>query len=599
MKKVFKPSPQQEAFFQWIEKSSGSCVLEAVAGSGKTTTLIEALKLMQGTIFFGAYNKKIAEEIKEKAPKKAGLNVSTMHAAGFAAWRKVAPRVVIDSNKCRNIYRMTYQSEEMKPLEGAILALVSYAKQAALGLNGSAADDSKWFDLIDHFNVDCLEKDELVVRSAKKILEISVANDTKIIDFDDMIFSPLVHNVKVQEYDWVLIDEAQDTNASRRALALSMLKRGGRLVAVGDRHQAIYGFTGADADALDLIAAAVSAVQMPLTVTYRCPKLVVAEAQKYVSHIIAHETAPQGEVIQFKGDITKSAKPGDAILCRFNAPIIELVYKFIGNGVAAKVEGREIGTSMKTLVNRWKVRSFYDLIERLNNYKERETSKLRAKEKESQAVAVEDKVNCLKVIIKRVEGIDPKCSNPASRICQEIDSIFDDNVNAKCVLLSTIHKSKGREWDNVYFLQTGPSKWARMDWELEQEQNLLYVAVTRSKSVLYMAQAKQEPEEANYTPASSTRTNNHLGKVGEKLELELTYLKTVAFQSVYGMSYFSTFEDATGNTIVWPSSVPCDFEEGKKYLISGTVKSHTSFRDTLQTNLIRCKVVTPKKAKKK
>jgi hypothetical protein len=57
MARPFVPSLQQQSFFDWINTGSGSCVLEAVAGSGKTTTLIEALKLMKGTIFFGAYNK--------------------------------------------------------------------------------------------------------------------------------------------------------------------------------------------------------------------------------------------------------------------------------------------------------------------------------------------------------------------------------------------------------------------------------------------------------------------------------------------------------------------------------------------------------------
>jgi len=73
----FQPSPQQADFFNWIKTGKGSCILEAVAGAGKTTTLIEALKLMQGRIFFGAYNKKIAEEIQARAPKKDNLFIST------------------------------------------------------------------------------------------------------------------------------------------------------------------------------------------------------------------------------------------------------------------------------------------------------------------------------------------------------------------------------------------------------------------------------------------------------------------------------------------------------------------------------------------
>jgi DNA helicase-2/ATP-dependent DNA helicase PcrA len=72
-------------------------------------------------------------------------------------------------------------------------------------------------------------------------------------------------------------------------------------------------------------------------------------------------------------------------------------------------------------------------------------------------------------------------------VCEEIDKIFGDNVGKECVLLSTIHKSKGREWDKVLWLQTGPSPWAKQDWEIEQEVNLCYVATTRAKKELVLA----------------------------------------------------------------------------------------------------------------
>lgn len=491
MSRPFVPSPQQQSFFDWINTGSGSCVLEAVAGSGKTTTLIEALKLMKGTIFFGAYNKKIADEIKVRAPKRDDLFVSTMHAAGFKAWRRVARDVKVDENKCRDLYRdACVRYPHYAPFEQAVLALVSYAKQAAVGVTSNAEDSQVWLNLIEHFDVETGEEDKLVVALAKKLLQKSIAMDYTVIDFDDMIYSPLIHKVRPYEHDWVLIDEAQDTNASRRALALLMLKRGGRLVAVGDRHQAIYGFTGADADALDLIGKAVSAAQMPLTVTYRCPKAVVNHAKLFVNHIEAHPSAPEGKVTVLdaeKTPLVQTAKPGDAILCRFNAPIIETAYAFIAAGVPAKVEGREIGTGLKALCRRWKAKSYAQLRDRLEAFKERETMKFRAKEQESRAAAIEDKVNCLMVLVARVEKIDPKPTNAVERVCTEIDTIFGDNVGVECVLLSTIHKSKGREWKRVFWLQTGPSKWARKDWEKEQEKNLCYVATTRAIEELVLA----------------------------------------------------------------------------------------------------------------
>lgn len=481
---AFVPSIQQANFFKWIIEEAGSCVLEAVAGSGKTTTLIEALKLMSGYIFFGAYNKKIADEIKLKAGVKQGLTVGTMHSAGFSMWKKVAGNVAVDGNKVRNIYRDTFNEEGARIYEGAVTALVSYAKQAGVGCL-IPNDDASYYNLIDHYDVDCLDNDEDVVRRAKIILGASIALDHKIIDFDDMIFCPLYHHVKPFQYDWVLIDEAQDTNATRRALALLMLKRTGRLVAVGDRHQAIYGFTGADADALDLIRNATDAVEMPLTVSYRCPQNVVKEANKYVQHIQAHESAEAGSVSIMKGTILDNAKVGDAILCRYNAPLLNLVYTFIAEGIPAKVEGREIGTAIKTLVRRYKSKSFSVLLDRLSDYCDRESSKYRIKEKENLAIAVEDKVSCIKVIVNRVQKLKPKSTNPIDDVCAEIDSIFGDDVK-DCVILSSIHKSKGREWNTVLWLQSKENRFAVQSWQKVQEKNLKYVAVTRAKQNLIL-----------------------------------------------------------------------------------------------------------------
>lgn len=496
MNTTFTPSIQQDQFFNWILHDTGSCVLEAVAGAGKTTTLIEALRLMNGSIFFGAYNKKIAEEIQARAPQKEQLFISTMHAAGFKSWRRLAKSVSVDGNKCRDIFRAACDRNpdlKYERFESPVLQLVSLAKQSAVGISKRADDAQPWLDLIDHYDIETVDEKtgedntRLIISLARKTLEKSVSLNMSVVDFDDMIYAPLLANVKMYEHDWVLIDEAQDTNETRRMLALRMLKRGGRLVAVGDRHQAIYGFTGADANSLDLIGEAVNAKRLPLTTTFRCPKSVVTFAKKWVNHIEAADSAPEGKVtVGIVSELTKLAVPGDAVLCRFNAPLITFVYQFIAAGIPAKVEGREIGNGLKTLARRWKVKKLTALLDKLEQYKDREIAKYRAKEQESKAAGVEDKVACLAVIVNRVLQVDPNCSNPVDRVCQEIDSIFTEEGGAKVVLFSSIHKSKGREWHKVIWLQTGPSGWARKQWEQEQENNLCYVAATRAKEELIL-----------------------------------------------------------------------------------------------------------------
>ncbi len=73
-----------------------------------------------------------------------------------------------------------------------------------------------------------------------------------------------------------------------------------------------------------------------------------------------------------------------------------------------------------------------------------------------------------------------------SDVVAYIDQLFADNVTGM-ITLSTIHKSKGREWKRVYWLDrigTCPSPYAKQAWEKGQEINLQYVAATRAMETL-------------------------------------------------------------------------------------------------------------------
>lgn len=505
----FAPSTQQSTIYDFIKHGKGSCVVEAVAGSGKTTTLINGLNLMtaKGRVFLGAYNKKIAAEIKLKAAPHPDLFISTFHAAGFSMWRKAYPRVVVEDKKCKNLLKKMKLMETLMQGDDAgvhlqtrseqILSLVSYAKQAGFGCLKPIDSKEEWNKLITHFNVDCFSEEDYVIEKCQSLLRASIATDNEIIDFDDMILAPLVHRVRAYTYDWVLIDEAQDTNASRRALALKMLKPNGRLLAVGDRYQAIYGFTGADSDALDLISQQTKATHLPLSVSYRCPRAVVAYARQWVDHITASDAAPEGIVrTTDEAGVMRDIALGDVVLCRFNAPLVTMVYGFIAKGIPAKIEGREIGQNLKDIALRWKAASNYDrFVEKMEAWQEKETERFTKREEESRIEDLNDKIHCIKIIMNRAKKYRAEITNPCDAICEEIDSIFNDEIDGNYITLSSIHRSKGREWHRVFWLQTPPSHYAVMDWELEQEKNLKYVAATRAMFELVLFEADKKKKE--------------------------------------------------------------------------------------------------------
>jgi superfamily I DNA/RNA helicase len=266
-----------------------------------------------------------------------------------------------------------------------------------------------------------------------------------------------------------------------------MLKKGGRLVAVGDPNQAIYGFSGADNDSLEQIKRDFDAETLPLSVTYRCPKEVVRLAQQYVAGIEAHDTNAEGEVLPLKyDDLVKTVKVGDAVLCRYNKYLVNLAFRLIRNGVPARIEGRAIGAGLVALASKWKVKDLDSLRGRVEGWMSRETKKALAKGNDSKAMQIEDRGETLLVLIDRAEE---QQFHTVVELRRMIEGIFDDRVvHARdMVTLCSVHRSKGMEWKRVFLLgrEELMGRECRQYWQTQQEINLIYVAVTRAQSTLF------------------------------------------------------------------------------------------------------------------
>lgn len=500
---AFEYSPQQQAIMDAVDRVSSNLIIEARAGTGKTTTLLEICKRLGSGAIFLAFNKAISTEISRKLAD-AGLDwksvkSSTFHAVGFQAWVKHAPR-------CRGNVRgekLSLLAEKIGVPQfytPFVKKAVSLAKQTLIGaVPEYPIDDTEvWMVLVEHHDLldlmpqtdDEIDEQEFLDNALAwcvKLLRQSIVESPTMIDFDDMIYMPLYSNLRFWQYDWVLIDEAQDTNRARREIAKRLLRPNGRLIAVGDRHQAIYGFTGADSDALDLIQEEFDCDLLPLTVTYRCPRTVVRFAQVWVPDIEARPNAPEGVLLEL--DYAKFLQiipePGDAILCRTMKPIVKLAFGYLKRHIACHIEGREIGAGLISLARRWKsAQTLAELNDWLEKYLDNERMKLLSQHKEAKFATIEDKVTTLQVLCSSL-GAD---QHPEAVIAL-ITKLFKDSegLAKQTTTLSTIHKAKGREWERVYLLgrkQLMPSPYAKQDWQLEQEDNLAYVAVTRTKSEL-------------------------------------------------------------------------------------------------------------------
>ena len=506
---------QQLAAVQWTHQSSGNLILEAVAGSGKTFTIIEMLIAInhhfpQARCALMSFNAKVRDELKERVRTKNIRNteVNTVHGFAFTAFKShFGPRKP-NSYKLPDLldpllkqFKLTYK------FSPPICQAVSIAKDTGMELffpNTTA----EWKKLIDYHDISW-DEDKLplgaFINLCADLFRLSTQNTDKI-DFSDMIWMPLKHGLQFPQFDFVFIDEAQDTNATRREVAKRMLKQGndnvvqeafavalkkGRLIAVGDRHQAIYGFTGADNDALDILKKEFNAAELPLSTCFRCSKSVIRHAQSIVPHIQPRTGAIEGAVnlqmpeYNFHQNLFSQSFPDlqrSAILCRKNAPLISLAFQLLSKRIPCRIEGRDVGQELIRLCK--KHSSPGDSKQKLSQSLQLHLNQQAQKLSPYKLDLLSDKITAINSILQL-----PFITS-VNQLYQEIEQVFSDYDPTKPprLTLSSVHKSKGLEWPTVYLFGRNlwmPSQYATQPWMEEQEQNLIYVAITRAKETLY------------------------------------------------------------------------------------------------------------------
>lgn len=498
----FQPNAQQQDLLRWARDCQGSLNLIARAGTGKSTALMLLVRYLVSLfhprsqyprIFMGAFNKAIATELAEKMGFIPGVEVSTMHALGFKLCKNILQgRIEIDSRKVKGLVHKLCPWD--KKYKEVLSDLVGYAKQSGFGVKGcpDLKDKQAWTDIADHYDVwdevPVGVSPEKLFNDAYKVYtqSLTLCQTECRIDFDDMILVPLIFggDYKPELYDWVLVDEAQDQNKVRRLLAELVLKTGGRMVTVGDEKQAIYGFSGASHDSMDQIKKAMSAKELPLSITYRCPKLVVEKAQQWVPDIQAHGSAPDGVITPLHHSKLweQQFSSNDVILCRNTRPLVGIAQRLRKLGVPCVVEGNS-GRTIIGLITKWGEITVGELKKKLDLYLVEQKAKWTAKERPDKIEAAEERVGQVRDMAHGLGDVEP-----IRKLVQRVESLFGQGDDDRDVLrLCTIHRSKGREWDRVFWIGPEyyhPSKWAKSKWAISQEKNLEYVAVTRTKKEL-------------------------------------------------------------------------------------------------------------------
>lgn len=438
-----KPTKQQQKAIT----TEGNILLSALAGCAKTSTLeMIAASLSETDALYLAFNKRTAEEAKKKLPK--WVEVKTLNALGHQAWaKKIGRRPSLSISK---VYFLAKEAD----YEMSVVTAVNMARNYGLGGKfATFSADTSWSDVQE------LTGKEFCAKKAANLLELSVkAAFNGKIDFNDQIYMSCCYGGGFTKRDLVFVDEAQDLSPMNLRMVEKTTKN--RIIAVGDPNQSIYAFRGAAADALEEIKKKYNPIVLPLTINFRCSQEVVRYVNKFIPELCTHPNAPKGSVSTAGSFNLASIPPQSAVLCRNNAPLFRAGIKLLAAGRAAIYFG---STALKKSVSK-----MLDKVEEDPFYLEKQ-SELALRLLPSKAEALNDRILCCKALI---ESGEPK--KKLNTLCAK---------RTAEIVLSTGHRAKGFEWDNVFLLDKHliPSKYAKSEVALQQERNLLYVMCTRAK----------------------------------------------------------------------------------------------------------------------
>lgn len=476
-----------------------------------TTTLVSCMKLIPSSqkCLFLAFNKSIVDTLSERVKGHPNCFVKTMHSLGYLMIRRnLGSNISIDEYKYRtyvkaNISKLTsvvgipMTKAQVNAYIESIISLINFARY------NMAQSEKEIEALALKYDIPINYDEPSVVRKALKWGR----EHTQTIDYTDMVWLPTELSLKPMglQYDWVLSDECQDFSIAYIQLMKKCFKKGTRFICVGDEKQSINQFAGASEDAFQSLCNYPNTTVFELPITYRCPTSVVDLAKHYVSNIMARDGAPNGFILN---DVhVKDLKSGDMVLSRTKAPLLSLYTRLLRDNVECYIKGTDMGPSLikmiepidKTRLSRDLrkdgifVRLYDELFTERNKLMKRFGLSKKDATLSSKIMEMYDSISSLMILSENL--------NTKRELINHINEIF--NGDNRGIMLSTIHKAKGLEANNVYILcrSAMPSKLAKSKWQLQQEENLIYVAITRTKNILgYVSEKDVPPSGSNQDP---------------------------------------------------------------------------------------------------
>lgn len=552
---AMQPTAAQKNIYDFIEHGKGNGIIDAVAGAGKTTTLMACIMHTPdiNDVLFCAFNRSIRDEIHRKFRRnKMNVKVNTIHSLGFQMLRSIG-KFTLDDHKYDKIIKnpeffdsieselnkildyhsyttveeirqyipnTTNQSKELEKaklfLSIIVLRLLDINQKYRCTLLGNSFD--QYEELVKHFEIFAPPSKEIASKLPDHVWEytpdelkcyITVhqfllekgnksASSEGIIDYTDQLYLPYVKQLTAKhKYGYVFVDECQDLSPAQLNVVKQYLRGDGRLLAVGDPFQAIYGFAGADCESFNRIQRTFNCATLGLNDCFRCPQSVIKLAQTIRPDIKGFKIEP-GIVRKIReDDIEDLIEKGDLVICRTRDPLRSLAMKLVNRDIMVKIHPDEleafIGDYNRNFTNKElrevltddTVGAFFEsVIQRNEKRIRRESHNIDISIREQD---IEDK---MKIIIESINFLETKYYdwqlNTVESLLKRLKMMLS-NPSEDAIKLSTIHRAKGLENKRVFILDYDSLPFnGNLEWERKQERNLHYVAVTRAKEVLFL-----------------------------------------------------------------------------------------------------------------
>lgn len=323
----------------------------------------------------------------------------------------------------------------------------------------------------------------------------------------------------------LVVDEAQDMNADEFALVKTLMEANEemRVILVGDDDQNIYGFRGADSRYMQQLLSESNAVKYELTENYRSKANIVTLANQWVT-TIQHRLKAQPGFSSKKADavititeyssnnllvpVAEAVRATDlagttCILTKTNEEAMLLTGLLQKQGTPAKLIQSNDGFSLSNL---YELRYFSDKV--LTN----EDSPLihddewsNAVQQLSQHAGKSNKLDLARNIIKAFEQVNKRRKYKSDWNAFLAESKMEDFVSAdsETIYVSTIHKAKGKEFDNLFIVLN------QLKADTDENKRQLYVAITRAKNNLHIHYNQQYLRPLSAEQLTYRNNDNH------------------------------------------------------------------------------------------